>query len=186
MGGTTPQQYEVLDEQGHKTGQILDRDTIHQKEFWHEVVNVWIVNTQGDVLLQLRGPQVDLAPNVWDVAIGSHVRPAEDPIASAQRCLRTELGISITPDQLKHLFNIQSANPAQQGRQHKTLGHVFLLKRDINLSECTVDPNKIAKLVWRPLIQVMADIGNSETSTLYFPRSGNYYPQLFEALEAGV
>lgn len=176
--------FEVLDDQGHKTGKLVDRATVHAQQLWHEVVNVWIINNHGDVLLQLRGPSVDVAPNVWDVAIGTHVRPSEDPVAAAQRCLQSEMGIAITSENLKHLFNIQSANPLPGGGFHKVLGHVFLLKKDIALNQLTIDPGKIAKLEWRPLIDVMAQMGNPETAKQYFDRPGTYFPQLFEALQA--
>lgn len=177
------QQFEVLDEQGHKTGQLLDRDTVHAQELWHEVVNVWIINSKGEVLLQLRGHEVDLNPDVWDVAIGTHVRPGEEPLAAAQRCLQTELGVTIVPENLKHLFNIQSANSVGEGKTHRVLGHVFLLKHDIPLEQFTFDTKKIAQLAWRPLIQVMAEVGSTE-GPQYFPRAGNYYPKLFDALQA--
>jgi isopentenyldiphosphate isomerase len=178
------EQFEVLDEQGHKTGRLLDRETVHAQQLWHEVVNVWLLNTKGDVLLQLRGPNVDLNPNVWDVAVGTHVRPNEDPTLAAQRCLQSELGITITPDNIKHLFNIQSANPLPDGKFHNVLGHVFLVKRDLDIQEFTYDTNKVAKLVWRSLVEVMAEIGSSETSGNYHPRPGEYYPKLLEALQA--
>ncbi|HEV7453711.1 MAG TPA: NUDIX domain-containing protein [Candidatus Saccharimonadales bacterium] len=177
-------QFEVLDDQGHKTGQILGREEVHEQQLWHEVANVWIVNNSGEVLLQLRGPHVDVNPNLWDAAVGTHVRPGEDPTVAAQRCLQTELGLTITPEQLRHLFNIQSANPMADGVFHKVLGHVFLLKRDIDLADCTVDSNKITQLAWRPLMQVMAEVGGSDTADKYLPRAGTYYPQLFEALES--
>lgn len=178
------QMFEVLDDNGHKTGRILDKETVHKEQLWHEVANVWIINSQGEVLLQLRAPHVDLNPNVWDVAVGTHVRPGEDPAAAAQRCLKTELGLTITPEQIRHLFNIQSANPIGNDKMHRVLGHVFLLKRDVNLDECTVDPDKIAQLTWRPLIQVMAEVGATDTAATYFPRASNYYPQLFDALQS--
>jgi len=178
------EQFEVLDEQGHKTGRILDRQTVHQQQLWHEVANVWVLNEKGEVLLQLRGPRVDLNPNVWDVAVGTHVRPGEDPTLAAQRCLQTELGITITSDNIKHLFNLQSANPLSDGRFHKVLGHVFLVKRDINLDAFTFDHDKIARLAWRPLIDVMAEVGGTESAVIYHPRPGDYYPKLFDALQA--
>jgi isopentenyl-diphosphate delta-isomerase len=176
--------FEVLDEQGHKTGKVLDRETVHGQELWHEAVNVWMVNSKGEVLLQLRGPKVDLNPDVWDVAIGTHVRPQEDPTDSAIRCLKDEMGVVIAPDTLKHLFNIQSANPIGAGRTHKTVNHVFLLKRDLPLTDFTYDSEKIAQLVWKPLIEVMAEVGSTETSKRYYPRAGNFYPRLFDALQA--
>jgi isopentenyldiphosphate isomerase len=177
-------QAEVLDEQGHKTGQIMSRNAVHEQELWHETVNVWIINNNSEVLLQLRGKEVELNPNTWDVAIGTHVRPAEDPTNSALRCLETELGVTVTKDQLKHLFNIQSASPIENGKLHRTLGHVFLLKRDIDINDFDYDGHKIVMLVWRPLIAVMGEVGGTDTGRSYFPRAGNYYPRLFDALQA--
>lgn len=184
MSANISQEFEVLDEQGHKTGRVLDRQTVHEQELWHETVNVWIINTKGEALLQLRGKNVELHPDRWDVAIGTHVRPQEDPTDAAVRCLQTELGVTITKEQLKHLFNIQSVNPTETGKMHRTLGHVFLLKRDIDLSEFTYDSEKIAQLVWKPLLTVMGEVGGADTAATYYPRPGNYFPQLFDALQA--
>lgn len=180
------QTYEVLDEAGHKTGQILDASEVHKQELWHEVANVWIINNRGEVLLQLRSPKVELCPNVWDVAVGTHVRPGENPEIAARRGLQDELGLTILPEKLQHLFNIQAANPMHDGRTHKVLGHVFLLKQDVDVSALKVDPDKIAQLAWKPVPVVMAEVGSTETAAQYFPREGTYYPQLFDVLQAGA
>jgi isopentenyldiphosphate isomerase len=177
------QQSEVLDEAGHKTGQILDRKTVHDKQLWHEVVNVWVINSKGEILLQLRAPGVEISPGVWDVAVGSHVRPGEDPLVAAQRCLNTELGIDILPGSIKHLFNIRAANPMSGNKKHHVLGHVFLLKRDIDPADITVDTKKITRLEWKPLLAVMSEVGATDTTALYFPREGDYYPKVFDALQ---
>jgi len=184
QGGLDEQHYQVLDEQGHKTDQLLDKAAVHQQGLWHETVNVWIMNAKSEALLQLRAAGVELAPNTWDVAVGTHVRPNEDPTNAALRCLQTELGITVTPNQLKHLFNIQSATPMPNGTVHRVLGHVFLLKRDLSLNDLTFDPNKIIKLEWKPLEAVMAEVGSSEGGDTYYPRPGNYFPQLLDALMA--
>jgi isopentenyldiphosphate isomerase len=184
MGMDDIPQSEVLDDQGHATGQVLTRGAVHEQELWHPTVNVWILDSGGEVLLQHRGEKVELNPGTWDMAIGTHVRPGEDPTDAALRCLQTELGIAIPKDQIKHLFNIQSANPIKDGKMHKTLGHVFLVKRDIPLADFTYNQNKIAELAWKPLLTVMGEVGGTDTSANYYPRPGNYYPQLFDALQA--
>lgn len=184
MNDEALQQFEVLDDQGHATGQLLTRGAVHEQELLHPTVNVWILNSRGEVLLQLRGKEVELNPNTWDVAIGTHVRPKEDPTDAALRCLQTELGITVTKDQLKHLFNIQSANPLPNGKMHRTLGHVFLLKRDIDINDFSYDQGKVAMLAWRPLLAVMGEVGGTDTATTYYQRPGDYFPQLFDALQA--
>jgi isopentenyldiphosphate isomerase len=181
---TTDQQYEVLDDQGHKTGELLDKSIVHKGQLWHEVVNVWILNANGDILMQLRAPGVELSPNVWDVTTGTHLRPGEAPMDAALRTLRNEFGIETTPEALKHLFNIQSANPMPGGMLHKVFGHVYLLRHDTDLSTITYDREKISDLQWVPLIKLMADVGNEETKKHYFPRANDYYPKLFEAFQA--
>jgi isopentenyldiphosphate isomerase len=177
------EQYEILDENGAPTGEVLDRKEVHAKELWHGVVNVWVVNSQGEILLQLRAPGVELCPGVWDVAMGTHLRAGEAPIDAAQRGLKTELGLVAAPEELKHMFNILSANPTGIGMAHRVFGHVFLLQRDVEPEEFKIDPRKISRLAWKPLPLLISEIGSSETKDQYFPRTRNYYPQLFEALQ---
>jgi isopentenyldiphosphate isomerase len=182
MGETD--RYEVLDEHGHKTDALLELEAIHKQELWHEVVNVWIVNFKGDILMQLRGPKVDLAPNVWDVAIGSHLLPGENPPDAAIRALKNGLGLTVDPGELKHLFNIMCANPMPDNTVHKVMGHVFLVQRDLDFGKMTYDKHKIVKFAWvQPLI-LMSEIGSEETKPRYFPRANNYYPKLFESFQA--
>lgn len=183
MGGDISQAFEVLDDQGHKTGQILDRKTVHDQELWHESVNVWVTNSSGQVLLQLRGPKVDLGPDLWDVAFGTHVRPHEDPADAAIRCLRDELRLSVTKDQLKHLFNLQAINPTDEGKLHRTISHIFLVHCNIPESDFVFTQDRVAQVLWKSLIAVMAEVGGSETAKTYVPRSGDYYSKLFEAMQ---
>lgn len=175
---------EVVDDQGHKTGQVLDRQAVHDQQLWHEIVNVWLMNSAGEVLLQLRAPNVELNPGLWDVAVGTHVKPNEDPTDAAVRCVQTELGMALQADDLQHLFNIQTANPLPNGKFHKVLGHVFLLKRDVSLDDLVFKPEKVTELAWKPLVDVMGEIGATETAAKYYPRQGDYYPKLFDALQA--
>ena len=184
MASSHPQ-YEVLDDQGHKTGQLSDLPTIHKQALWHEVVNVWIMNSQAELLMQLRAPGMELSPGVWDVTIGTHLRLQEEPVDAALRALRTELGITTaTPEELKHLFNVQSANPMPNGTVHKVMGHVFMMQQNVEIPALVVDPTKISKMAWVPLPILMAEVGSQETQGKYFPRANNYYPQLFKAFES--
>ncbi|HJP96557.1 MAG TPA: NUDIX domain-containing protein [Candidatus Saccharimonadales bacterium] len=184
METTSTVQYEVLDNTGLPTGKLADQSTVHSQQLWHGVVNVWVVNSKGELLMQLRAPGVELSPNLWDVSTGSHVRPGESPAAAAQRCLQTELGIAVSPEELKHLFNIQCKNPLPNGLTHNVFGHVFLVQQDIDTAATQVDPAKITQLAWVPLMQLMSDVGNDTTRQKYLPRANNYYPQLFTALQA--
>jgi isopentenyldiphosphate isomerase len=177
-------QYVVLDEAGHQTDEVQDLKTIHESELWHEVANVWIMNSRGEILMQLRSPGMELSPNVWDVTIGTHVHPQEEPVMAGIRALKSELGIEIASEEFKHLFNIQSANPMPNGTTHKVMGHVFMVQKDIDLSQLHFDTSKITQFAWVSLNTLMAEVGGTETQAKYFPRANNYYPQLFTAFQS--
>lgn len=176
--------HEVLDEQGHKTGQILDRQTVHTQQLWHEVANVWVINDKGELLMQLRSPDVDISPGVWDVTVGTHVRPQEVPQDAAIRALKSEFNFDVRPEELKHLFNVQNANPMPDGTHHNVFGHVFLMQANPDITTLQFDPHKIAQLAWVPLNRLMTDLGGAETKQHYFPRAAGYYPKLFEAFQS--
>lgn len=179
-----PPASEVLDAEGHKTGQILDRADIHAQQLWHEVVHVWMLNSKGQILMQLRAPGVELSPNVWDVTVGTHLRPNEAPTDAALRCLSTELGLTFAVQDLKHLFNMQCSNPLPSGRLHNVFEHVFMVQSDIEIGELQFDPAKVARFAWLDLDQLMADIGGVNSERTYLPRAKNYYTQLFEAFQS--
>ena len=44
--------FDVLDEEGSKTGKIKPREELHRDGDWHKSVHVWIVNDNAEVLLQ--------------------------------------------------------------------------------------------------------------------------------------
>lgn len=176
--------YEILDENGHKTGETLDRATVHKKQLWHEVVNAWVINNQNEILMQLRAPNVELSPNVWDVTVGTHLRPQEGPLEAALRALKDNLNLTVAPEELKHLFTTPTANPLPGNATHNVFGHVFLLHSDPDIATLSYDKTKIAKLAWVPLNRLMVELGGADTKANYFPRATSYYPQLFEALQA--
>ncbi len=56
---------DVLDEEGNMTGKVEDKDVIHEKALWHKEVDAWIVNEQGEILIQKRAATKKQAPNKW-------------------------------------------------------------------------------------------------------------------------
>ena len=43
---------EILDEKGKQLGIVKTREEVHSKGFWHKVVHIWIINSEGNLLLQ--------------------------------------------------------------------------------------------------------------------------------------
>ena len=44
--------FDILDENGKKTGKTKLRKEVHKDGDWHKAVHVWIINDKNEILLQ--------------------------------------------------------------------------------------------------------------------------------------
>lgn len=44
--------FDVIDEQGNKTGEIIERNEAHEKGVCHRVIQVWVINSKNELLIQ--------------------------------------------------------------------------------------------------------------------------------------
>ena len=103
---------DIVDEEGIPTGEIISRDMAHRDGILHRTAHVWIVrrtNDGFDILLQKRSMEKESFPGFFDTSSAGHIPAGEEPIPSALRELKEELGISAVPEQLRYagMFRIQ-------------------------------------------------------------------------------
>ncbi|TAL24628.1 MAG: NUDIX domain-containing protein [Nitrospirae bacterium] len=85
---------EIVDKEGRVIG-IAPRFEIHgNPELIHRVVHVLVFNKKGELLLQKRSMNKDVAPGKWDTSVGGHVNPGESLFEAAEREMEEELGIA--------------------------------------------------------------------------------------------
>src|SRR5664280_2113080 len=91
---------EIVDAEGSTIG-IRRRSEVHANPFLlHKVVHVLVFNDAGNLLLQKRSRNKDVAPGKWDTSVGGHVYPGENLKTAALREMEEELGTlpeAITP-----------------------------------------------------------------------------------------
>lgn len=90
----------------------LPRDIIHQKpvKHWHGVVNVWLVNKSGDLMVSKRAETVSGNPGKWQTYFGGHVLAGMSHIETAVKELEEEVGLKIDPSELHLIDKGQFAN----------------------------------------------------------------------------
>jgi len=86
-----------------KNGEVvktLPRSEIHgNPSLIHQVVHVLVFNKKGELLLQKRSMDKDVAPGKWDTSVGGHVNSGETPEEALSREMEEELGITgCTPE----------------------------------------------------------------------------------------
>lgn len=66
---------------------------VYQRGLLHRIVMVLVINDDGELLLQKRGPNVATHPNRWDVSAAGHVDEDEGYLDAAKREMKEEIGL---------------------------------------------------------------------------------------------
>jgi len=96
--------FEVVDSEGRVTGLATRSEAHSNPSLIHRVVHVLVFNKQGDLLLQKRSLNKDIAPGRWDTSVGGHVNPGENVLDAAVREMREELGIEVSELQFRYNY----------------------------------------------------------------------------------
>lgn len=98
--------YDIYDENGNPLGISKPRSEVHANGYWHRAVHIWILNSNGELLIQKRAEMKKSYPGLWDVSSAGHVSAGESAEAGVLRELQEELGIKAKPSEFKYLFAI--------------------------------------------------------------------------------
>jgi isopentenyl-diphosphate delta-isomerase type 1 len=102
---------DIVDEEDRVVGKAL-RETCHRNpQLIHRAVHLFLFNSKGELYLQKRGADKDIAPDLWDTSVGGHVDAGESWEHAAQRELREELGLDGVP--LIPLYRYLYRNPVE-------------------------------------------------------------------------
>lgn len=86
---------EVYTEDGAPTGVVLDRDVIHREGHPHKVIHTWLINPQGQLVIQKRSHRKIAHPGFWDISSAGHIVHGETEIEAAAKELAEELGVVV-------------------------------------------------------------------------------------------
>jgi len=98
---------EVLDWQGHKTGEVLDRKDIHKLGKIHRAIHLYVFDKNNKLLLQRRSKNVDHYPDMFSISVTGHVDAGEDSKEAAARELKEELNIDPDLVKIEFLFSLR-------------------------------------------------------------------------------
>jgi isopentenyl-diphosphate Delta-isomerase len=143
---------DVLDENGLKTGQISNIQEVHDKGYWHRTAHLWIVNLEGQILLQRRSELVVNHPNCLDTSTSGHVDAGEDGGDAAVRESFEELHLVLNKEELVKIHEIKNfGEDAIPGRFNFEFVDIFLLRRDVDIDTLVLDPHEVSGLVYMDL-----------------------------------
>lgn len=142
------EQIDVLDSDGRPTGIVKPKPDVHRDGDWHRCAHVWIVGSDGRLLLQKRAHEKENWPDLWDISVAGHVSAGESATQSAIRETEEELGLRITPDELEHIGTLRYSTQLREDYTENEFHEVHMLRRDVALSSLTLDGREVAEVRW--------------------------------------
>ena len=137
--------WDVLDKDGNKTGKQCERGHLQDDEY-HLVLQVWILNSQGEFLISRRTPNKPW-PLFWECTGGSAIA-GDDSITSAIKEVAEELGVILDPanGKLFHRFTkLTCCNTCGNGH---SIIDAWLFRQDIDIAAVTLQPEETCDAMW--------------------------------------
>ncbi len=142
-----PKEEEILDtftRDGEYLG-VKTRSECHSENpgFYHKPVWIWIMNDDGQILVQKRSKFKRKFPGYWDIPSAGHLNAGEDPIEGAIRETKEELGIDAKPVDFKYIGEHISDVSWE-------LGQVYLLKVNVRTDDMVFQGEEVEGAEWLP------------------------------------
>ena len=155
---------DICDEKGFPTGSTIDRDIAHRDGILHRTAHVWVVreNPNGyDILLQKRSMEKESFPGLYDTSSAGHIPAGQEPIDSALRELKEELGITAQPSELSYagIFRIQYEKEFH-GKMFRDneVTRVYVYQEPIEIQNLTLQVSEVDEVRWFDLEEVYKEI----------------------------
>lgn len=142
--------WDLLDEDGMPVGATHVRGEKLPHGAYHRVVEIFTMNSKGELLITKRAPEKKPYPNMWEIT-GGAVVAGEDSLDAARRELREEIGIEVANREL-NLILTHKGNSA--------FVDIYIAHKDIPAEKLTMQPGETSAAKWVKLSEFERMIGD--------------------------
>lgn len=155
LNGKTMEMFDIIDEQGERTGVIKERGVVHREGALHATAHIWIAQKNEksgyDILLQKRSSRKDSHPGCYDISSAGHICAGDEPLESALRELEEELGISAKSEDLQGFgicnkrFEGEFYGKPFRDNQRSIL---YLYQEPVDIKQLKLQESEIESVMW--------------------------------------
>ncbi len=155
---------DICDEKGIPTGETVDRDIAHREGILHRTAHVWVVRKRDegyDVLLQKRSMEKESFPGLYDTSSAGHIPAGAEPLQSALRELKEELGIDAEGAQLSFagIFRTQYEKEFHgKTFRDNEVTSVYVYQEPVDTDKLTLQKSEVDEVRWFDLDEVWEEI----------------------------
>ena len=156
--------FDICDENGRPLGETVSRAEAHRRGIRHRTAHIWIIRlVQGryEVLLQQRSLQKDSFPGLFDTSSAGHVPAGQEPLPSALRELKEELGLAAEPEDLQYIgkFHIQYEKVFHEALfRDNEVAWVYVYEKPVQADMLVLQASEVASVRWFDMMEVRQEI----------------------------
>lgn len=172
---------DIVDEKNNFTGETADKSYIHNNGIWHREVACWLMNRQGEVLVQKRALNKEHAPGKWDIAAG-HVKTKEKAKSAMIRELKEEIGININQEDIELLMVVKRHGITTK---NNTFQYHYFAYTDRKIEEYDIQKEEVEEIKYISLLELERIIVQKDEEYTFAKRRyiRNIYRKLKEKLQ---
>ena len=169
---------DIVDEKGNPSGRTVSRKDAHEFGILHRTAHIWVIReTQGrvEVLLQKRSKDKDSFPDMYDTSSAGHIPAGDEPLLSAVRELKEELGIEAAPEQLHYAgtFRIKYEKVFHNSLfKDNEVTQVFVYTEPVQIEQLVLQAAEVSEVKWFVLDDVWNEIQHGNRSRFCVPTQG--------------
>ncbi|MFA6160672.1 MAG: NUDIX domain-containing protein [Patescibacteria group bacterium] len=170
---------DIYDADNRPIGVRKMKHAAHKDGSWHRAAHVWIYNSKGEILLQLRAKTKDLYPDRWDISAAGHAGAGESEVDAAIRETREEIGLTVKPEDLQ-FFKIRELKIDTPQMKNDEFCYVYFLKFDGGTNTFRMDDGEVAEVKFISIDELEADLKNH---TEKYAQHGSYWDEVIEEVK---
>ena len=158
--------FDILDENGNKTGRSKPRSEVHRVGDWHKAAHIWIINSAGDILLQRRCDNKDSHPNMLDISCAGHISAGEDSRTGALRELKEELDLDVRPEELQFIKTLKCGSKYSDTFLNNEFDDLYILRTDKTVDDMKYREEEISEIFYVPYRDFKRMVRNNQSDLL--------------------
>ncbi len=143
----------VHEDSGESTGVVMSRPQMIQEQAWCKSSNIYVMNSQGQILCHQRSFGKERWPGYWMTHLGGHVGADETYEVNAVKELEEEAGIKVDVSELIHWRTTRIPWAHLWTKE-------FLLLIDRDLSELPPQPGEVEQFAWKSPEEIITEFSN--------------------------
>lgn len=173
--------FDVLDENGNKTGKTKLRSEVHRDGDWHRSVHIWVLNNNGDVLLQRRCATKDSHPNMLDISSAGHLTAGDDSLQGAIREIKEELNLDVEARDLMFIKTLKKHSKYTSTFINNEFADVYVLMTDKTINDMKYQKEEISEIIFVPYKKFKQMVINKQEDLLMHTEEFEILFKLFDS-----